>query len=63
MFIDFNISFELLFINVKAVFGEGGGGGGTGRQCMVWGFDIFPKFVIKFPFYRQIIPVKCTKIS
>ena len=41
----------------------GGGGGGVGKQCMVWGFDIFPKFVVKFPFHKQIIPVKCTKIS
>ena len=28
-------------INVKAVLGVGGGGGGLGKQCMVWGFDIF----------------------
>ena len=28
---------------------------------MVWGCDIFPKFVVKFPAHRQIIPVKCTK--
>ena len=42
---------------------EGGGGGGAGRQGMVWGFDIFPKFVVKFPAHRQIIPVKYTKIS
>ena len=43
--------------------GSVGGGGGAGRQGMVWGFDIFPKFVVKLPAHRQIIPVKCTKIS
>ena len=26
-----------------------GGGEGAGRQGMVWGCDIFPKFVVKFP--------------
>ena len=46
-------------INVKGVLG----GGGAGRQGMVWGCDIFPKFVVKFPAHGQIIPVKCTKIS
>ena len=30
---------------------------------MVWGFDIFQKFVVKFLAHEQIIPVKCTKIS
>ena len=41
----------------------GGGGGGAGRQGMVWGCDIFPKFVVKFHAHKQIIPVKCAKIS
>ena len=48
-------------INVKGVLGAGGGG--AGRQGMVWGCDIFPKFVVKFPAHKQIIPVKCAKIS
>ena len=36
---------------------------GGGRQGMGWGFDIFQKFAVKFPAHRQIIPVKCNKIS
>ena len=36
-------------INVKAVLGGGGG-----VQGMVWGFDIFPKFVFKFPAHSQM---------
>ena len=27
------------------------------------GIDIFPKFAVKFPAHRQIIPVKCTETS
>ena len=27
------------------------------------GIDIFPKFAVKFPAHRQIIPVKCAEIS
>ena len=42
---------------------KGSVGGGGGRQGMVWGFDIFQKFVVKFLAHEQIIPVKCTKIS
>ena len=41
----------------------GRGGGGARKQGMVWGFDIFLKFVVKLPAQRQIIPVKYTKIS
>ena len=41
----------------------GWGGGGAGRQGLVWGCDIFPQFVVKLSAHRQIIPVKCTKIS
>ena len=29
---------------------------------MGWGFDIFQKFVVKFPAHGQTTPVKCTKI-
>ena len=30
---------------------------------MGWGFDIFQKYVVKFPAHWQIIPVKCNQIS
>ena len=36
---------------------------GGGRQGMGWGFDIFQKFVVKFPAHGQIIPVNCNQIS
>ena len=38
-------------------------GGGDGEAGHGVGIDIFPKFAAKFPAHRQIIPVKCTKIS
>ena len=38
-------------------------GGGGARQGMGWGFDIFQKFVVKFPAHGQIIPVNCNQIS
>ena len=34
-----------------------------GRQGMVWGFDIFQKFAVKFPAHGQIIADKCNQIS
>lgn len=37
--------------------------GGEEEQGMGWGFHIFQKFGIKFPTYRQIIPVKWNQIS
>ena len=39
----------------------GGGGGAWGGSAWCEDLTFFPKFVVKFPFHRQIIPVKCTK--
>ena len=38
-------------------------GGGDGEAGHGVGIDIFPKFAVKFPAHREIIPVKCTNIS
>ena len=46
-------------VNVKPA----GGGGGERMQGMGWGFDIFQKYVVKFPAHGQVIPVKCNQIS
>ena len=45
-------------INVKPVWGGGGGSRAWG-----WGFDIFQKFGVKLPAHGQIILVNCNQIS